>query len=58
MARKKTALMKWMDRALRADPDLAKEVDERLKEMRRERDELERSRKTSSKALAGRGTRR
>jgi hypothetical protein len=43
MTRKKTDVMEWMDEVLGADPDLAKAVEERLDEMRREQDEAERS---------------
>ena len=38
MARKKTDVMKWMDEVLNSDSDLAKAVDQRLDEMRREQD--------------------
>jgi hypothetical protein len=50
MARKKTDVEKWMDEVLRADPDLAKAVDERLAEMRREQDEMEHSTDCPSKS--------
>ncbi len=44
MTRRKTAVMKWMDDVLRSDAELAKAVEERLEEMRREQDEMELSR--------------
>lgn len=43
MTRKKTDVEKWMDEVLRKDPNLAKAVEQRLDEMRREQDEAERS---------------
>lgn len=36
--RKRTAVMEWVDRRLKADPRLAREVDEILGEMRLEQD--------------------
>lgn len=56
MARKKTDVEKWMDEVLRKEPNLAKAVDQRLDEMRREQDEAERSpeyRSRSSRRKAG-----
>ena len=58
MARRKTDVMKWMDEALRADPDLAKAVEERLDEMRRELDEVERPRNTPPRTRVGRRVQR
>lgn len=58
MRRRKTAVMKWLDEALRADPDFAKAVDEMLQEMRHEQDELERSRESPPGTRVGRRVRR
>jgi hypothetical protein len=49
--------MKWMDDVLRSDAGLAKAVEERLEEMRREQDEMELSRKPPSGTRVGRRVR-
>lgn len=54
MTRRKTAVMKWMDEVLRSDGELAKAVEERLEEMRREQDEMELSRNSPPGTRVGR----
>ncbi len=51
---KKTAVMEWIDEQLKADPRLAREVDETLNEMRLEQDlaALRESRRLSQRQVA------
>ncbi len=51
---KKTAVMEWIDEQLKADPRLAREVDETLNQMRLEQDlaALRESRKLSQRQVA------
>ena len=54
MTRRKTAVMKWMEDVLGSDAELAKAVEERLEEMRREQDEIELSRDSPPGTRVGR----
>lgn len=54
MTRRKTDVMKWIDEVLRSDGELAKAVEERLEEMRREQDEMELSRTSPAGTRVGR----